>query len=57
MTKKAELEKLAAQIQKEVSRYDEADPTAWIRIQDAVHQLRRATEPPNIFVMKQRFHV
>lgn len=57
MTKKAELEKLAAQIQKEVSCYDEADPTAWVRIQDAMYQLRRATEPPNIFVMKQRFHV
>ncbi|KAJ5652608.1 S-adenosyl-L-methionine-dependent methyltransferase [Penicillium longicatenatum] len=56
MTKRAELEKLAAQIQKEVSCYDEDDPTAWVRIQDAMYQLRRATEPPNIFVMKQRFH-
>ncbi|KAJ5656088.1 hypothetical protein N7507_008038 [Penicillium longicatenatum] len=56
MTKKADLEKLAAQIQKEVSCYDEADPTSWVRIQDAMYQLRRAAEPPSNFVMKQRFH-
>ncbi|KAJ5088111.1 hypothetical protein N7456_011727 [Penicillium angulare] len=56
MTKKAELEKLAAQIQNEVASYDESDPTSWIGIQNAMGQLRRATEPPNMFIMKQRFH-
>lgn len=57
MTKKAELEKLATQIQNEVASYDESDPTSWIRIQNAMYQLRRATEPPNMFIMKQRFRV
>lgn len=57
MAKKAELERLAGQIQQEIANYDEDDPSAWIRIQDAMYQLRRATEPPNIFIMKQRFHV
>ncbi|KAL4888992.1 S-adenosyl-L-methionine-dependent methyltransferase [Aspergillus ambiguus] len=57
MARKAELEKLAALVQNEVASYDESDLTAWIRIQNAVSQLRRATEPPTMFVMKQRFHV
>ena len=57
MAKKAELEKLAAQIQNEVANWDESDPAAWIRLQGAMEGIRRATEPPNIFCTKQRFHV
>lgn len=57
MAKKAELEKLAAQIQNEVANWDESDPTGWIRLQGPMEGLRRATEPANIFTTKQRFHV
>ena len=57
MANKPPLEYLAAQIQQAVESYDEADSTSWVRIQDAMYELRRATEPPHVFVRKQRFHV
>ncbi|KAL2215003.1 O-methyltransferase-domain-containing protein [Thermoascus aurantiacus ATCC 26904] len=56
MADKAHLEQLAANIQQAVATYDPHDRVAWIRIQDAMEKLRRATEPPQVFIMKQRFH-
>ncbi|PWY95175.1 S-adenosyl-L-methionine-dependent methyltransferase, partial [Aspergillus sclerotioniger CBS 115572] len=56
MADKAHLEHLAADIQQAVISYDPTNPTSWIPIQDAMEKLRRATEPPPVFTMKQRFH-
>ncbi|KAA8646777.1 hypothetical protein EYZ11_009646 [Aspergillus tanneri] len=56
MTNKKHLEGLAANIQQAVASYDSANPASWIPIQDAMENLRRATEPPPVFIMKQRFH-
>jgi hypothetical protein len=57
MTDKAHLEQLANNIQQAVTSYDPTDSASWIPIQDALEKLRRATEPPHVFIMKQRFHV
>lgn len=57
MANKAHLEQLAADIQQAVAAYDPDDKVSWIRIQDAMEKLRRATEPPQVFIIKQRFHV
>jgi hypothetical protein len=57
MADKPHLEQLVANIQQAVATYDPNDKVAWVRIQDAMEKLRRATEPPEAFIMKQRFHV
>ncbi|PYI12335.1 hypothetical protein BO78DRAFT_456840 [Aspergillus sclerotiicarbonarius CBS 121057] len=56
MADKARLEHLAAAIQQAVTSYDPNNPSSWIPIQDAMEKPRRATEPPAVFIMKQRFH-
>ncbi|PYI31341.1 S-adenosyl-L-methionine-dependent methyltransferase [Aspergillus indologenus CBS 114.80] len=53
---KAEVKGLADKVQQAVASYDPSDPFSWISIQDAIEGLRRATEPPHVFLMKQRFH-
>lgn len=54
---KSEIESLAGKVQQAVASYDPSDSSSWIPIQDAIEELGRATEPPHVFLMKQRFHV
>ncbi|RAK82196.1 S-adenosyl-L-methionine-dependent methyltransferase [Aspergillus fijiensis CBS 313.89] len=54
---KSEIESLAGKVQQAVASYDPSDSSSWIPIQDAIEELRRATEPPHVFLMKQRFHI
>jgi len=57
MADKAHVEQLGANIQQAVAAYDPNDKTSWMRIQTALEQMRRAIEPPEFFLMGQRFHV
>ena len=57
MADKTQLIRLADDIRSAIHSLDENDKNGWIRVQGSLEALRRATEPPQVFIMKQRFHV
>jgi hypothetical protein len=57
MADKAHLEQLASDIQKAVTAYDPNNKGAWVPIQQAAEKIRRAVEPPAVYVTKQNFSV
>jgi hypothetical protein len=57
MADKAYLEQLASDIQKAVAAYDPNNKGAWVPIQQAAEKIRRAVEPPAVYLTKQNFSV
>ena len=48
---------LAVELQQVIEKYNNDDPVSWIRLEDALENVRRELVPPHIFTMKQRLQV
>lgn len=57
MAEKAHLMQLATCIQQAAATYDPSDRFSWMKIETALEGMRQAIQPPDIFLLKQRFHV
>lgn len=51
------LEPLVSNIQDAATEYEKDRANGFSKLSEAIEALRRAVEPPHIYIMKQRFHV